>query len=176
MRIRSLIIAASMAMAATTLAAQNVTYDYDKTVDFKSFRTFAWVTGTPLTDRLNHTRVVAAVTAQLGKRGLTEVASTSSPDILVAYHASFDRDLKITGFSSGWGPYRFGAGASGMARSEQILVGTLAVDIVNARTGTIVWRGVAVKDVNVNAKPEERDKNITRTAEKLFKSFPPAAR
>lgn len=176
MRIRSLIIAASMAMVATTLLAQNVTYDYDKTADFKSFKTYAWVKGTVLTDPINHNRVVGAVNTQLVSRGLRELAPLANPDVLVAYHASFDRDLQVTGFSSGWGPYRFGAGATGVARTEQILVGTLAVDIVDARTRTIVWRGVAVKDVNVNAKPEEREKNIARATAKLFKNYPPVAR
>jgi hypothetical protein len=83
-------------------------------------------------------------------------------------------DLQITGFSSGWGGYRFAGSRSGMVRAEEILIGTLVVDVVNAKTKTIVWRGTATKEVDVNASPEKRDRNINRAAEKLFKNYPPA--
>jgi hypothetical protein len=35
-----------------------------------------------------------------------------------------------------------------------------------------VWRGTATKDIDVNAKPDKRDKSITKAAEKLFKNYP----
>jgi hypothetical protein len=158
------------------LFAQNISFDFDKTANFKAFKTYAWVKGTVLTDPFNHQRVVNAIETQLDASGLKRVALTADPDVLVAYHATFDRDLQVSGFSSGWGPYRFGPGASAYARTERILVGTLAVDIVDADTKTIVWRGVAVKDVNPNAKAEEREKSINRAAAKLFKNYPPVAR
>lgn len=44
---------------------------------------------------------------------------------------------------------------------------------MNAKARTIVWRGVASKDVDVKADPEKRDKNMTKTAEKLFQRYPP---
>ena len=56
---------------------------------------------------------------------------------------------------------------------DEILVGTLVVDVVDAKTKTIVWRGTATKDVDTKASAEKRDKNINRAAEKLFKNYPP---
>jgi hypothetical protein len=53
------------------------------------------------------------------------------------------------------------------------VTGTLIVDLVDARTGTIVWRGTITKEINPKAKPEQRDKTINRAAEKLFKNYPP---
>ena len=52
-------------------------------------------------------------------------------------------------------------------------MGTLVVDLVNARTNTIVWRGVASKDIDLKASPQQREKSIHRTAAKLFKNYPP---
>jgi hypothetical protein len=49
----------------------------------------------------------------------------------------------------------------------------LIVDVISARTKTIVWRGTATKEINANANPEQRDKNINRAAAKLFKNYPP---
>ena len=173
MRIATFVTTACVALLGTIAFAQNVTYDFDKATDFSRFRTYAWVRGTEIADPLNHNRIVNAIDAQLASRGLTRVEAGATPDILIAYHASFDRDLQITGFSSGWGGYRFGGNRSGTARAEEILVGTLAVDMVDARTRTIVWRAMATKDIDVKANAEKRDRNIQKAAEKLFKNFPP---
>lgn len=174
MRIATFASAAAVVLMGTIALAQTITYDFDKRTDFSRFKTYAWVRGAVLTDELNHNRVVDAVSAQLAARGLTRVATSANTDLLVAYHASFDRDLQITGFSSGWGPYRFGGSRSGVARTEEILTGTLAVDIVDRSTNTIVWRAIASKEVDVKADPRKRERNINRVAERLFKHYPPA--
>jgi hypothetical protein len=163
----------AVGLLSTIALAQSVTYDFDKATDFSKFRSYTWVRGTNLVDQLNHQRVVNAIDVQLSAKGLTKVETPGEPDLLVAYHASFDKDLQITGFSSGWGGYRFGGTRSGSARTEELLVGTLVVDVVNAQTKTIVWRGTASREIDVNAKPETRDKNINKAADKLFKNYPP---
>ena len=132
--------------------------------------------GTPLDDELNHKRIVRAVDAQLAAKGLSMAAEGAAPDVLVAYHATFDKDLQINGFSSGFGPYRFGGMRTGSATVDEILIGTLAVDIVDAKAKSIVWRGQATKEIDVKANPQKREKNINKAAEKLFKNFPPKAR
>ena len=94
----------------------------------------------------------------------------------MAYHASFDKDLRIDGFSSGFGGYRFGATRSGSATVNEILIGTIVVDMISAKDKKIVWRGTASKEVDPKADPEKREKNINKGAEKLFKKFPPEAK
>jgi hypothetical protein len=175
MRIKTFITTAGAAAWLGTIAfAQTVTFDYDRAADFSKFKTYTWVRGTNLDDQLNHARIVRAVDAQLASRGFVRSETSATADVLVAYHASFDKNLQINGFSSGWGGYRFGGNRSGTANVEEILVGTLAVDVVDARTKTIVWRAMATKEVDVKANPDRREKNINRAAEKLFKSYPPA--
>lgn len=171
MRIKTFIAAVSLLLSTTAALAQNITYDFDKSMDFGRFRTYAWVRGTVLDDDLNHQRIVEAIDAQLRGQGLRQVEAGAQPDVFVAYHASFDTDLQVVGFSSGWGGYRFAASRSGTARAEEILRGTLVVDMVDAATHTIVWRAMATKDIDVNAKPEKREKNITKTVAKLFESY-----
>ena len=172
MRIAALVSAASFAVMSTVAIAQTVTYDFDRSANFRAFRTFAWVRGHVVDDPINHRRVVEAVSGQLAAKGLTRVELGDRPDVLVAYHASFDRDLQISGFATGWGPYRL-RGGSAVARTEQILTGTLVVDVVDARSCNIVWRGTASKEVNLDADPAKRDRNIRRAAERLFKNYPP---
>lgn len=173
MRTTTMFAMAALVLAGTIAFAQNVSYDFDASTNFAALKTYAWIRGTPLTDEINHRRVVGAIEAQLAQRGLTRLETSANADLLVAYHATFDRDLQINGFSSGWGGYRFAGNRTGSARTEQILVGTLGVDLINAKSKTIVWRAMATKDVDVNAKPEKREKNIDKTVEKLFKNYPP---
>ena len=173
MRIRTFVTAVALAVMGSIGLAQNVTYDFDRSANFAGFKTYAWIRGTSLSDELNHKRVMRAVDAQLSAHGLARAESAATADVLVAYHASFDKNIQINGFSSGFGGYRFGGTRSGTATVDEILVGTLAVDIVDAKSKTIVWRSVATKEIDTRANAEKRDKNINRAAEKLFKNYPP---
>lgn len=85
---------AAIALLGTITFAQSITYDFDSTANFASFRTYAWITGTNVPDALNHQRIVSAISAQLGARGLTRIDRQARPDVYVAYHASFDRDRR----------------------------------------------------------------------------------
>lgn len=171
MRFASFCSALTLVLTATTVHAQRITYDYDKTADFSRFSRYAWVRGNELTDPLNHARVVEAVDAQLAAKGLRPAQPGEAPDVLVAYHATFERGVQLTGITTGWGPYRVG-GWSGMARTEKLLTGTLVVDLIDATARTIVWRGTARKEIDVDADPERRNRNITRAAERLFQRYP----
>ena len=173
MRIRMFVMTAAALMLATAALAQNVSYDFDKRADFSQFRTYAWVRGTNLADPLNHNRIVNAVDAQLALKGFTRVEPSANPDVLVAYHASFDTNLQINGFGSGGGGYRFGGMRSASATAEEILIGTLVLDMVEAKSKNIVWRGRATKEIDPGANAEKREKNINKAAEKLFKNYPP---
>ena len=171
MRARTLLMLASLMLMGTITLAQSVTYDFDKTANFAAFRTYAWVLGTPLPDALNHQRITGAVEAQLTLKGLRQVEAGANPDLLIAYHANFERNLQINAW--GFGDFRFAGSRSGSARAQQVLVGTLVIDMVDARTRHIVWRGMASDDVDMDAKPERRERNINKAAEKLFKHYPP---
>ena len=173
MRFARFVTTATLALVGTVVFAQNVTYDYDRGADFSKFKTYAWVRGTNLNDELNHKRIMRAVDTQLGSRGFVKSETAANADVLVAYHASFDRNLQINGFSSGWGGYRFGGTRSGTATVDEIVVGTLAIDMVDAKTKTIVWRAMATKEIDSKANADKREKNINRAAEKIFKNYPP---
>ena len=170
---RTVMAFAALTLSARIVTAQEVSYDYDKTAAFAGYHTYAWVTGHPVDDALNHKRIVAAVDSQLKVKGFRLVDGSEHPDVLVAYHASFGKNVQVTGFSNGWGGYRF-ANRSASARAEEITVGTLVIDLVDAATRSIVWRGTASKDLDPKASPEKRDKNINRAVEKVFRKYPPS--
>jgi hypothetical protein len=162
-----------LTLMSSAASAQDVSYDYDRQADFSRLKTYAWVPGTNLRDELNHKRIVDAIDAQLVMKGFTRVDSPDQADVLVSYHTAFGSELQINTLGTGWGGYRLSR--SGSARVEEIVTGTLAVVMMDAKSRSLIWRGIASKEVDTDASPEKRDKNINKAAEKLFKKYPPQA-
>ena len=166
-----------------TAMAQKVSYDYDKTANFATFKTYAHKDGTKVGQPLIDDRIVAAIDAQMAAKGFTK--AEASPDVFVVYHVAFDKQKDISTFSSGYGGgygaygwgWGGGWGGAGMATSttqvRDILVGTLVVDLADAKKGQLAWRGMGVKEVDTQAKPEKRDKSINNAMKKIFKNYPP---
>jgi hypothetical protein len=177
---KKLLTALAVVLAPALLLAQKTSYDYDKSADFASFKTYAHKDGTKVGQPLIDERIVNGIEAELAKKGLTKVEA--NPDVFVVYHVAFDKQKDISTFSSGYGggygPYGWGygggwGGGTTTTQVRDILVGTLVVDVADAKKNAMVWRGMGVKEVNTQAKPEKRDKSIAKALEKIFKNYPP---
>jgi hypothetical protein len=173
-------LALAMVLTPALIIAQKTSYDFDKTANFAGFKTYAFKDGTNVGQQLIDDRIVAAITAELAAKGFTK--SDSSPDVFVVYHVAFDKQKDISTFSSGYGggygPYGWGygggwGGGTTTTQVRDILVGTLVIDIADAKKGQIAWRGMGVKQVDTEAKPEKRDKSINNAVKKIFKNYPP---
>jgi hypothetical protein len=159
--------------------AQKVSYDYEKSTNFAAFKTYAHKDGTKVGQPLIDDRIAAAIDTQLGAKGLTK--TESNPDVFVVYHVAFDKQKDISTFSSGgggYGPYGWGwgggwAGGTSTTQVRDILIGTLVIDMADAKKGQLAWRGMGVKEVNTQASPEKRDKSINEAVKKIFKNYPP---
>ena len=179
MRNRHVIFAIAAVMIPTLAAAQKTSYDYDKSANFGSYRTYALKDGTKVGQELIDNRIVAAIETELAAKGLTK---SDTPDVFVVYHVAFDKEKDISTFSSGYGggygPYGWGwgggwAGGTSTTQVRDILIGTLVIDMADAKKGQIAWRGMGVKEVNTQAKPDKRDKSINNAVKKIFKNYPP---
>jgi hypothetical protein len=176
------VIAATAVLLVPVLAlAQKVSYDYEKSANFATFKTYAHKDGTKVGQQLIDDRIIAAIDTELAAKGLTK--SESNPDVFVVYHVAFDKQKDISTYSSGYGggygPYGWGWGGGGWAggttttQVRDILIGTLVIDLADAKKGQLAWRGMGVKEVNTQAKPEKRDKSINNAVKKIFKNYPP---
>ena len=169
---------AAVALLPTMAAAQKTTYDFDKSAPFSTYRTYAWKDGTPTKNALIDNRIVAAIESQLAAKGF--VKNESAPDVFVIFHVAFDEQKDISSYSSGpmYGGYGYGWGGGWGStttdvRVREILIGTLAIDMIDAKKKEVAWRGLGTKEIDTNAKPEKRDSNITKAVEKVFKNYPP---
>jgi hypothetical protein len=172
---------AALFLAPALALAQKVSYDFNKTANFASFRTYAHKDGTKVGQSLIDDRIVAAIDAAMAAKGLTK--ADANPDVYVVYHVAFDKEKDISTFSSGYGggygAYGWGWGGGGWAggtsttQVRDILIGTLIIDLADAKQNQIAWRGMGVKEIDTQAKPEKRDKSITNAVNKIFKNYPP---
>jgi Domain of unknown function (DUF4136) len=157
--------------------AQKVSYDFEKSANFAAYKTYAHKDGTKVGQPLIDDRIDAAIDSALTAKGFTK---SDKPDVFVVYHVAFDKQKDIStyssGYAGGYGPYGWGYGGgmgSTTTQVRDILVGTLVIDMADAAKGQLVWRGMGVKEVDTQAKPEKRDKSITNAVNKIFKNYPP---
>ena len=170
----------ALVVAPILLLAQSVSYDYNKGANFASFKTYQQKDGTKVGQQLIDDRITAAIDTELAAKGLTK--ATANPDVYVVYHVAFDKQKDISTFSSGYGggygPYGYGwgggwGGGTTSTQVRDILMGTLVIDMADAKSKQMVWRGMGVKEVDTTAKPDKRDKSITNAVNKIFKNYPP---
>ena len=73
------------------------------------------------------------------------------------------------------GEFGFGPGCSFLSLElwTSGLTSWVDLGIRDSAQKELVWREVATKTLDPNAKPDKKQKNSTKAIEKLFKNFPP---
>ena len=170
-----------VALLATACLAQDVRYNFDKTASFSKYKTFKWVQikGADQLNGLADQQLKSAVEAEMAKKGLIK-APGDSADLLLAYQVALGQEKQFTtldsggGYGLGWrGGWYGGAGGFSTTTSETIQIGQVDLDMYDAAQQKLVWRGMVSKTLDTNAKPEKRQKHLTKAMAKLLKNFPP---
>jgi len=160
-------------MLAVSTAWAGVKVDWDKTITFGNYKTYAWAKGTPAQNPLWDQRITDAVDKQLATKGLQKVDADSNPDLIVVYHAAVGTDTELnTMGTGGWG-WRWGGGMQ-TTTVDKIPTGQLSVDIGDAKTKKLLWLGSASDTLSDN--PDKNQKKLNSAIEKMFKKFPPPAK
>jgi len=176
MKMRIILIGLALFLA-NALFAQQVKTDYDRTANFSQYKTYSWEkVQTP--DPLWVDRIKAAVNGALAAKGWTLVESGGDISIIAMEINRNHQTLNTfyDDFGGGWGWRGFGFGGFGESTttSETYTVGTLVVDLFDAKTKMLVWRGVS--SGILSDKSDKNIKNLNRGVEKMFQHFPPDAR
>ena len=158
--------------------AQDVKIDYDKAYNFAPVKTYSMRIGTAWGNDLSQRRVLEEFDQAIAAKGWKK-ANEATADIHVVLHGATDTKRNVnTFYSGGMGGYGYrygGMGGMGTASTtvSEYTVGTLVVDMFDAKTKNLVFRGVAEDEIS--DKPEKNAKKLEKASEKLFKNFPPAA-
>ena len=161
----SLGLLAQLALA-TGAGAAAARYDYASGTDFSKYTSYAWDAGArPSANELAERRLRSALDAELAAKGLD--ATTGHADLIARYQVSVDRELRID--DSFRGPF-FGRQLD-VDTYEQ---GTLVLDLIDARSGELIWRGSVSKALpEGQTDPEKQSKKIEKAVSQLLANFPP---
>jgi hypothetical protein len=173
-------------VGATSAYAQDIRFNFDKQADFAKFKTFKWVTikGGKHVNDIADQQIRAAIESELAVKGLVRTDADSA-DLYIGYQAAVDTEKQMNTFDTGWGYgpgwhgggwYGYGGGgmSSSTTTTSTIYVGSITVDMYQAATKSLVWRGMATKTLDAKAKPEKQQKNLQKAMNKLFKkNYPP---
>lgn len=139
---------AAWALTLTACAStMNVSSHVDRGVNFARYQTFDWgpADALPTGDsRLDANpffkdHLQGEVEKQLTARGFTIAGRGSgTPDLLIHYHANISERIDVAGVDRDYG-------YGGTARSYE--AGTIVLDVVDARTQQVIWRGWAQEAV-----------------------------
>jgi len=174
---------------ASGCAHLRVETDYDRDLDFSQFRSFTWLeppvtiepSESPIDELVDpfeknsllDKRVRQAVERELLARGYRRAPDGRS-EFELQYHVILKDRTKIRSYSSGYYGYRgypYGYGGSlGGVSSYDYKEGTLIIDIIDARTRRLAWRGWAV---GATRKGYYTDEKVSEAVKAVLKHFPP---
>jgi hypothetical protein len=160
---------------ATASFAQQVKTDYDRSANFSHYQTYSWEK-VQTQDQLWVDRIKEAVDAALTAKGLRKVESGGDVAIVAIETTQNQRTLNTfyDGFGGGW-RWRGGAGFGDATTTvDNYKVGTLVVDLFDAHTKTLIWRGSSSD--TLSDKSDKNIKNLDKGVQKMFDHFPPDAK
>jgi hypothetical protein len=166
------IVAVAAALALSACATMNTRSFLERGGDVGRYRTYAWgppavqTTGDPRLDnnRIFQERVEAAVELQLAARGFEK--AVEAPDLLVRYYTSVEQQVNADGADRPFvscedcRPFVFDAG-------------TIVVDLIDARTQRLVWRGWEEGSIDgVINNQQVMEKRIDQVVARIIEQLP----
>jgi Domain of unknown function (DUF4136) len=166
-------------LASVGAQAQKIKVEYDKSLDFSKFKTFALDLKQDSAKPMLRAAILAAVQDDLLKRGLKQV--NDNPDLFVQVYGAVDSDFSATYidpiYGSGIPPLNYGItmwyGIPGTVTTVVIHKGTLVVDLIDAAQKKLVWRGIAKEKLSSDNRQKLLDQ-VNTSVEKMFKQYPSA--
>jgi Domain of unknown function (DUF4136) len=183
---KSLLLAAATLAACAALSGMEIQTEYDQGAAARlgGYRTYALLpppqgAGT----RVNYERLAPVVTRALddtlAAKGYRQ--TTEAPDFLVGWHATLEGKQQETVIDSQYGYDRYrgpgrrpiGPAPPPMRMVREYDEGTLILDIVDAESRTLIWRGSARAEVRAAVAPETREARVREAVQRILEQFPP---
>ena len=176
MRKQALLVTALAALAGAGCATMIVSSHLERTIDFSNYVTYDWgppdnlPVGDPRLDNNEffQDHLQGAIEKKLVAKGYQRAAAGAA-DLLVHYHASVNQKVDVYAVDNQYG-YCYGNCEPQFSDYEQ---GTLVIDVVDARTSKVVWRGWAQHVMNGVIDNQDRlDKEVDEAVTKMMVLLP----
>ena len=176
--IRLKLVVISIMLLATDGAAQ-ITTDYDKTVDFTTYKSYTlkgWVNDSEdEITQIDKDRIIDAFKNEFAKRNL--VMDDENPDIAVTLYILIKDKTSTTAYTNYYGGmgyrrsfgYGYGGGSTTYSQRDY-REGTIIIDFFDEKEKNLIWEGVLKTEVKEKAK--KREKTIPENVRKLMYNYP----
>ena len=173
----------TLALSGLACSSTQVQRVHDPEFDFSGGKTFRWgeqelERGGDVSWEMIDRAVKSIVQATMQLRGLTQADADAAYELY--YFIGAD---EVNQISSNYGAHYYGMsfGYWGSARGPGAYAqdariydqGSFTLDVVDAESGSLVWRGTSQGTIKPNTLPKERRKNIERAINELLATFPP---
>lgn len=160
----------------TSCSTVTVYSDYDKTVDFTPYKTYAYfkpgIDKVEISD-LDKRRILRAIDDQMQAKGFTK---SENPDLLVNIFTKSREQVDVNQFTAGWGygwgwgwnPYMMYGGQTTVSTSTE---GTLYIDLIDAKKKEMIWQGEGIGTLTRNI--DKKDEKIGEFVAKILAQYPP---
>lgn len=176
-----------LAIAMLLFASGCAVTDFDRSADFKSYRSFSWgeaelnVKNPVYSSDLIDKNIKRTIESEFAKRGISY--NEGSSDVVVSYKTFTEQKQESYGSPYGYSPYpffRYGFFPYGLGwgypfyygnnnRVKTVTEGTLIIDITDRATNELVWRGSIEGDVD---DVKNLQKQISKGIKAIMKKYP----
>ena len=148
--------------------AQDVRFDYDRSANFSTYKTYQWAGDAPNAsgNQLMDQNIKQSIDEQLAAKGLRRVESGG--DLQVSYQATVQQEKQFDGFGTG---FRFNG--TGRVTTSTIEVGQIVINLFDPARQQLVWSGAAEKTLDIKKDPDKNYRNLQKAMAKMFKNYPP---
>ena len=146
---------------------QQVSVNYNHSQSFSSYHTYAWASN-------NINQIQNSILAQVAQqdvdtamqgKGLQKVQESQKPDIILLASGGMRQQTSY----NAWGMRGIGGGVGGIT-PQQNVEATLIVDLHDAKSQSLIWRGIAQETLSNNG--DKNQKMVQSAISKMFKQWP----
>jgi Domain of unknown function (DUF4136) len=181
----NLVLASALLLGSAAVAlAGDVRTDYNHSTNFTQYHTYCWG-NVKTTDPFFVNRLQQAVNSQLKAKGWKLAPSGGAVTIFATDNIHNQQEVQTMydglgvgwGGGWGWGGWGWGGGWAAPAFGQSTTttsdqpVANLVVDIFEAGSKNLLWRGLATEDLSTHA--DKNTKSLDGDIKKMFRDFPP---
>jgi Domain of unknown function (DUF4136) len=167
MKINIAVCALLLCIASTIAVGQQVSVNYNHDASFSQYHTYAW--GSNNTNQIQNSILAQVaqqdINAAMQGKGLQMVQESQTPDLILTASGGMRQQTSY----SAWGMRGIGGGMGGIT-PEQNVEGTLIVDLYDAKTQSLIWRGIGQNMLNNNG--NKNQEMVEKAVTKMFKQWP----
>jgi Domain of unknown function (DUF4136) len=167
MKTKFLLCVMLLSFASALAVGQQVSVNYNHSQDFTQYHTYAFENNNPnqIANSILAQAALSDVNTALQAKGLSKVDQSANPDLIMLLSGGLQQQTSY----SAWGMRGIGGGMGGIT-PQQNVVGSMVVDLYDAKSKQLVWRGIGQNTLSNNGSKNQQ--TVDNAVKKMFKQYP----